>query len=244
MQSGTQLDRSELLQVYGHVRSGNNVLAASLQRRFYPSLDLKGEDGQYGHWSDRQFTEGSPYGKLIGSHEHFPQASLPGRTVYIHRDARAVAYSLWRSSHFMNVAWRGISFSEFLRRPLDWDATPGRRRNYRWYQRSRENVLQHWRRHVEGWLGSGDRSICCVGFEELILDPGRTIAAIGEVFSIEVPVRPRVDNTPLALVGYSPNEGSIAAWKSAFSDQDRKYYSSIIGKDFEEWRLAHGVGPP
>lgn len=74
-------DRNELLQVHGHIRSGNNLLAACLRLSFYPNSDLKGDDGYFGHWADRQVTEGSSYGKLVGTHEHY-KAVYPALVPY------------------------------------------------------------------------------------------------------------------------------------------------------------------
>lgn len=236
-------DRDRLLQVFGHIRSGNNLLAACLHLNFYPGSNLKGDDGYFGHWSDRQFAQGSTYGKLIGNHEHWAKASATRRAVYIHRDGRSVAYSVWRSAHFMNSAWLGIPFSEFLRRPIDWDATPGRRRQSRWYHQRRENIVEHWRRHITGWLGSGDKNICFVRYEDLVVDPARVILGISKFFDMQVaePARSQGVEVPKQPVGYSPNQGSNKAWMDAFSDEDLVFYRSIVGEDVDRLRAAHPV---
>lgn len=136
-----------------------------------------------------------------------------------------------------------MSFSEFLRRPIDWEATPARRRKQRLFGLGRENIVQHWRRHVAGWLGSGDARICFVRYEDLVERPASVLDGIVSFF------RPRLDLpqeasgivSPGGLVGFSPNQGSITAWQDAFSERDLSFYRSIVGYDFEELRDARGV---
>ena len=120
-----------MISVYSFPRSGSNYLQALLAANLYSALDLSVQ-GEWGHWSERKPIV-TPHGRLFGSHglpwNITPPAGLTareskGEAVYIYRDGRAVALSVYRSAGFTNPSWAGISFSDFLRRKLDWTLSP------------------------------------------------------------------------------------------------------------------------
>jgi hypothetical protein len=242
MATSSRLIRSHpdrLLKVYGHIRSGNNYLAECLRLNFYPDADLGGEPGYWGHWSDRQYTDGKAYGLLLGNHEHYRTARPEAGAIYVHRDGRAVAHSAWRSPHFMNAAWRGITLSDYLRKPIDWDATPAHRRRL---PIRRENIIQHWLRHVSGWLESGDPRVGFVRYEDLAGNPTRVVQAIADFFGLELAGASGHVSIPGKPVGYSPSSMPDSAWRNALSSDDLDFYDSIVGRDMAELRAAHALG--
>ena len=119
----------KLVKVYSHPRSGTHFLEAFLAKNFYKNMDLSTDKINWGHWSNRKIKEGgNPYGQLFG-HHFLPTASnfrSPG--IYILRDGRAVAYSVWKTENFIHKDIDGkISFSDFLKLPLDWLGSPSYR---------------------------------------------------------------------------------------------------------------------
>ena len=100
-----------------------------------------------------------------------------------------------------------------LRRPIDWDATPGRRRRRSWYRLNRENIIQHWRRHITGWLGSGDQHVYFVSYENLVEEPTRVISGVSDFFGIDLtgPTRSQGIQVSDVLVGFSPNQGWVCS---------------------------------
>jgi hypothetical protein len=216
------------LQVYGFPRSGNHYLIELLALNFYRGIDLQGTDGEVGHWADRQRVKGSRYGKLAGHHgppeDESGRATFdPTTAVYIYRDGRAVAASLYKSPHFKNPQWQGQSFSEFIRKPLDWAWSPGARAN------RGLNVIEHWREHLDLWRSCW--WVYKVQYELAVEDPAGTLDSIAARFDLG----PRTSyNLPELgeLVGWFPSGGVLTGWRSLWSADDLDYFWSIVKPDF------------
>ena len=111
-----------VVSVYSHPRSGTNFAAACLQMNFYPTANLRGRGGRAGHWAARFRIPGYPWARLCGGHGFYREGR--GRCVYVYRDGRDVAVSVFRTKGFLHPDWGALTFSEFLRTPLDWKGTP------------------------------------------------------------------------------------------------------------------------
>jgi bile-salt sulfotransferase len=209
--------------VASHPRSGTHLLLAYLRANFYRDidLDLRGSQGVWGHWADRQaFGDLIPNGLFSTTHQ-FPSRRRRDRsrpTVYIFRDGRAVALSLWRSSHFMNPAWEGITFAEFLRRKLDWEGTPGRR------SAPRETIAEHWSRHVCAWHSAPYSRRVTIRYEELVLEPERVLERLSATFAFLR--RPEATRRVEHRVGIAPNQARIDAWNEVFTAEDVEFFES------------------
>jgi bile-salt sulfotransferase len=209
--------------VASHPRSGTHLLLAYLRTNFYPDvdLDLRRSHRVWGHWADRQaFGDLVPNGLFRTTHE-FPSSRWRDRsrpTVYIFRDGRAVALSLWRSSHFVNPAWEGITLAEFLRRKLDWEGTPGRRST------PRETIAEHWSRHVCAWHSAPYPRCVTIRYEELVLEPERVLERLQAGFRFLR--RPKAPRRVEHKVGIAPNQARIDAWKEVFTPEDVEFFES------------------
>ena len=219
---------SNLIKVYSHPRSGTHYLQSFLARNFYPNLDLSSE-GQihYGHWSNKLLLEeGEPHMKISGDH-FFPEDSrMDKKMIYIYRDGRAVIASLF-NSFFYNNNWEGISFSEYLRKSIDWKGGPGQKKDYS------GNIVQHWFHHVDSWNNLGNNNLLIVNFEELKLNPVKIYLQIAKkfyprnfYFSKVFGVR-NLDKVA-DKVGIKPNQATIHSWKNLFSQEDLNFFYSQI----------------
>jgi hypothetical protein len=195
------------------------MIEALLQKNFYSDRDLSVE-GEWGHWSNRKkFEKPVPFGLLFGSH-HYVDAE---NSIYIYRDGRAVAYSLWKSEGFLNPYLRSLMFTDFIRCKLDWKNSPGYE-----VKPPRQTVFEQWHEHVN-WYLTRTKNVFCVRYEELVLFPDRIIEQIAVKFAL-----PFEKFKPLEeKVGPSPNDGTINAWKGVWFPEDNKYFHSIVPKDFK-----------
>lgn len=197
-----------MIKVYSHPRSGTNYLCALLAQNFYPHVDLTTQAGVVGHWANRAQVPANPHGKLFGGHGQPSRYKLNTQSVYIFRDGRDVSVSLWRSKHFKHPSWEGLTFSEFIRKPLDWLHSPGDKFN------NTQTVFEHWRTHLEKWQNSG---AVLVRFENLVINSERTLERI----AVATQSRMVVPFTALdGLVGWFPNAGKVAGWRDVMSDDD------------------------
>jgi hypothetical protein len=203
------------IKVYSHPRSGTHLLEATLAVNFYQNVNLEEDNVIWGHWSNRLKREDSnPYGKLFGSHI-FPTAvkSIDHPAIYIYRDPRAVAYSIWKTPNFLNPTWTEISFSDFLRKKLDWVGSPA------YKCRRKYTIFKHWEKHVLGWLKLTDNNenLIAIRYEELIENPTQVLMEISKKFSFDKKEDfQKVEQN----VGIFPNKGTVNSWKEAFTEND------------------------
>lgn len=215
--------------VYSHPRSGTHLLMASLERNFYQDVDTAMRGGKTGHWANRRDAEPTAWGEMFGSHRFYHEAQKwpDAAMFYVYRDGRDVAVSLWNAKAMQHPDWAGLTFSEFLQRPLDWRGTPGRG------ARPRLTIGEHWRAHLESWADKPDVMYVC--YETLVLYPYSVLMRAGafvEACCIDelVPVR--------ELVGVTPNRGRIGEWATVFSAEDTIYWHSVV--EFGFWGEHYG----
>ncbi len=178
-------------------------------------------------------TEGNEYGLLFGSHE------MPGSWVknikhpmiYICRDGRDVAYSIWKTPNFKNIEQKNIPFSEFLRTNIDWVGTPSHK-SY-----PKENIIQHWERHVTNWSKVKKKNLLIIRYEDLVLDPQKEYRRILKKFfplryfltkngwireNIEIVKKP---------IGLKPNNAKPNNWQTKYTKEDQNFFLSQIREE-------------
>lgn len=208
-----------LVKVYGFPRSGNHLVMELLANNFYDS-DLSSGGGMVGHWADRVPVPPVPNGQLSGHHGP-PDWGIEHPAVYVYRDGRAVAASLWRSPHFKHPRWNNGSFTDFLHAPLDWAYTPGQRA---W---PGQNVIQHWVSHLQEWVGQG---VLMVSYEQLCETPQHFLEMFMYRFNLPQPKRPW--HMPVRLVGHFPSGGVRTGWRDVWSDEDERWYFEQVPAGF------------
>ena len=224
---------TKYIKIYSHPRSGTHFLEAFLAKNFYKDEELSSNGSiYYGHWSNKILLEdGEPYHKLFGSHFFPVDSKKEDKMIYIYRDGRAVIASMWNSK-FYNKKWEGITFSEFLRKDIDWYGGPGQKKY------PKINIIQHWHQHIESWAINLNPNLLVIRFEDLKKNPEQSYLKICKKF---YPIKyyksiffglPNID--PIAKkVGISPNKANINSWKSLFSIEDLNYfYTQIPSKRF------------
>mgnify|MGYP001803819922 FL=1 len=108
----------EYIKVFSHPRSGTHFLESFVGENFYSGIDLSRKNVEWGHWKNRQIDkEGFKYGKLFGSHlPPYPSLKkIDYPVLYIYRDGRAVAHSLYNYEQFIVPGKEQITFRLFLR---------------------------------------------------------------------------------------------------------------------------------
>jgi len=213
---------SDLIKIYSHPRSGTHFLEAVIAENFYSSLELQINEVVWGHWANRKTSlDPNKYGKLFGSHE-YPSA-LPNikKGIYIYRDPRAVAYSIWKTPNFINPKLQGISFSDFLRSKLDWVGSPA------FQSRRKYSIIRHWEKHVKAWLkyANESRDIYVMKYEDLVEDTENTVKNVSYFFGIQPPLEIKKIIKPVGLL---PNKAMIDSWKDVFSEKDQKFVKNKI----------------
>ncbi len=215
------------IKVYSHPRSGTHFLEAFLAKNFYKGQNLSSDGPIYfGHWSNKILLEkGEPYHKLFGSHL-FPEKKITSKSIYIYRDGRDVIASIW-NSQFFNKDWEGITFSEFLRRDIDWYGGLGQN------QRIKMNIVQHWYKHVNDWHNFKNEDLLIINFEDLKNNPVELYNFISKKFFFLKFLKNRLTGfknvDPInQKVGLSPNMARINSWKTLFSEEDLEFFFSQI----------------
>lgn len=218
--------RRRILRVYSYPRSGTNWLLALLSQAFYGRVSLV--ETVTGHWSERVPII-APDRLLRGGHISYRQA-FRGPYVYLFRDGRDVALSLWRTKIFQHASWHDMSFAEFLQRPLDWHESP--REQAKDVTRT---VAEHWMRHLESWQDVPHA--CFVRYEDLLLHTESEVARIAAF----VGRRPLPAGDDIKGIGPSPSgDYRTQKWKDVFTQEDLDYFFSIVPEDF--WGLWKGNG--
>lgn len=215
--------RRGLLKVYGHPRSGMNWLLALLEQALEGHVSLV--ETITGHWSHRVGVT-APDRWLRGGH-HFYNDQQNGPRVYLFRDGRDVALSLWHTKEFQDASWHKLSFAEFLRKPLDWQATPKQRCRY---TDEALTIAEHWKAHLFSWQNAP--GTCFVRYEDLLRhtesEVTRIVAFVGR--------RPLPGVGNVTGVGPSPSGDYRAAkWRGVFTDDDLDYFFKFVPRDF--WGL-------
>jgi bile-salt sulfotransferase len=160
-----------------------------------------------------------PYAELFGSHALQPQGSND-RAIYIVRDGRDVALSLWAWKGMRTKESENASFSEYIRTKIDWQGAPGAR------ARPTETLFEHWVRHVENYRSSG---FFIVRYEDLCLDPELVLKSVAERFDLV----PAVElDTAEERVGWNPGSGGVMKWQRELGKEELELFDSIVPRGF------------
>jgi len=205
----------ELIKVYSHPRSGTHMMMNLLGRNFYPTRDLSWLETEWGHWSDRHKDKiRNPYARLFGSHDFVDEVQYAGPKVYVYRDGRAVALSVWK---FLGSEQ---PFPKFLRTKLDWSGTPGRRAT------PTKTIAEHWYDHVSGWLNKMPPRTVFVRYEDLLADPATQLQRVSYEFNLHISKHVDVDER----VGILPGDDPFV-WKKQFTTADLDYFHTVVPED-------------
>lgn len=208
----------KIVKVFSHPRSGTRFFQTLLKANFYQNVDTWRKGGRAGHWANRQVVGASPVSKLWG--DHGPWREKYGKCFYVYRDGRDVALSFWRSKMMQHPDWHRLSLSEYLRRPLDWKWTPGGQ------SKSEMTIAEHWRMHLGRWKKKP--GVCYVRYEDLVLNTEGEIRRIARFLNVKISKVHSVNK----LVGHSPNEGLVGAWRRHFTDADLNFFLSHVERSF------------
>lgn len=190
-----------------------------LERTFYGNIGMA--SAITGHWSE-PVTVLAPPLRLHGGHQ-FYHAGLLGPRVYLYRDGRDVALSLWRTKAFQHQGARDLGFSEFLRAPLDWHATPRRR------AKPYLTIVEHWLAHVNSW---DDAPAYFLRYENLLTDRAAEITRLGKFLGLE----PDMEALDVEPVGPFPSgDHRVSKWRDGFNSDDLDYFHQIVPAD--HWGL-------
>ncbi len=218
----------EYVTVYSHPRSGTHFLEAFIAKNFYKDVDLSTTATEWGHWNNRKIMEnGNIYGKLFGSHQ-YPLSGhkrLNYPIIYIYRDGRAVAYSIWKTENFINPKEKGISFSDFLRKNIDWIGSPA------FKCKEKMTIAEHWLRHVKGWekIAKDNSNILFLNYEALINNPYSAYQKIHHKFFKDYILLGESEIDPIKkTVGLLPNQGTKDSWKSIFTTEDNAFFKAKV----------------
>lgn len=228
---GRYFEERNIIKVYSHPRSGTHFLEAFLAKNLYPNKSLHVANVTWGHWANRLKREnGNEYGLLFGSH-NFPGKwikDIKHPMIYIYRDGRDVAYSVWKTPNFIHPQYKDIPFEEFLSLKLDWEGSPGNK------SQPTENIAQHWERHVHEWHKVQANNLLIIRYEELKTKPQKIFETIMKKF---YPLRyilykiflyrPKIDpiNTP---IGLKPNQARTQEWLNIFSPEDEMFFLNQV----------------
>lgn len=219
--------KQKYIKVYSHPRSGTHFLEAFLAENFYQNKDLSLDKVNWGHWSNRKVKEdGNPFGQLFG-HHYFPTTKnfkSPG--VYIIRDGRAVAFSIWKTPNFLHKDIdKKNSFSDFLNTPLDWSGSPSNKTN------EGLTIFEHWAKHCGEWIkfSENKRGLLIIYYEDLVNNPYEVYLKIKRFnfkFKRKLPVSKL--NKISKPTGLLPNQAKINSWDEKFSKYDLELFDSVI----------------
>ena len=222
-------NNDNLVKVYSHPRSGTHFLEAFLTKNFYAKKDLSINEVTWGHWSNRKLNpNGNPYGKLFGSHLFGNLINTPNRKIYIIRDGRSVAYSVWKTDNFIHKDLQEISFKEFLRTKIDWHGTPALE------SLPKYTIIEHWHMHVNSWLEleKKDNNLLVIYYEDLVSNPYDIYLKIHDkFFSKKKKLYKDQLDTIKKPVGLLPNKAIKDSWKEVFDKDDIDYFLSIVDEN-------------
>lgn len=212
--------------IFGHPRSGTNFVCATMKMAFLPDKDYTEYHGstiKSGHWANRHKIPPTPAFRLRGGH-HFYRGACG---IYVYRDGRDVAASLWNTKELQHPDWAELSFSEFLQKPLDWKGSPGRKAD------TDMNIVQHWLAHVKSWKNKKD--VFVLAYEEMLDKPRECLFSIAKFFELDEPDNLLEFELPTEPCAPFAEVGGYGKWRDVFSADDLEYFYSIVPVDY--WAL-------
>ena len=225
----------KLVKVYSHPRSGTHFLEAFLAQNFYKKKDLSINQITWGHWSNQKIKEdGNLYGLLFGHHFFPTQNNFKKPGIYIIRDGRAVAYSIWKTQNFLHKDIDGkIPFSDFLRTPLDWTGSPSRKTD------EGLTIFEHWTKHCDEWIkfSNATKKLLIIYYEDLVHDPYKVYLRIKSFnFKYRKKLSIKYLDTIKKPTGLLPNKAKTDSWQEIFTKDDLELFLTEVSnyKKLEE----------
>lgn len=214
------------VKVFGFARSGVHLVAHLIARNFYRGQESRLQKPiQVGHWL-KAYDFPDPVGRLIGGFDKPDPVAGDEPAVYVYRDGRACALSIWCTPYFTS---HDQPFAEFLRTPLDWLWHPGR--PYALNFLESRTIFEMWHGHVSAWMAElGKHQLFFVRYESLLDDPQTWIQGIGERFDLTPTSKTFV--SVKTLVSPMPNDGKRNAYLGYMDMLDLELYDKIVPKDF------------
>ena len=248
--------------VYGFIRSGNHLLAATLQRAFFPEIEPRTvRNSGTGHWSQRKgpatyLVDGEdqgeeelaiPYGSILGTHVLPNQRRInPKASIYVIRDGRDVLLSCYNWAKLRRPDQEEMTFSEFIRAPIDWRGTPG----IKVEPKKGYTIVHHWRDHVAAWIKSG---VFLVRYEGVARIPKIAVSRVAKRFGL-TPGKWR----SVGPVGWEPSgeygtRANVGTWRHHWSKRDLAFFDKVVGLEHpgrydvepetDYWNLRHAIYP-
>jgi len=214
------------VKVFGFARSGTHLLAHLIAQNFYRGQESRLQKPvKIGHWL-KAYDYPDPVGRLIGGFDKPDPTAGSEPAVYVYRDGRACALSIWRTPYFTAY---DQPLAEFLRTPLDWLWYPGR--PYALSFLESRTVFEMWHAHVNAWMTElGKRQLFFVRYESLLDDPQGWTQKIGERFDLTPTSKTFMSvKTP---VGPTPNDGNRHSYLGYMDMLDLELYDTIVPRDF------------
>ncbi len=211
------------LKVYGFPRSGSHYLMALLAKNYYKNADLSTGPGGVGHWADRVQVVGSEHGKLAGHHGPPSWGYAPDKSIYIWRNGRAVAASVFRSPHFINPARKYLDFEEFIQYTIDWRWSPGNSS-----PGTTKTIIEHWVEHLQLWRKT---KAFLVNYEDAVQHPRALLCRIANQFDLPIVLGEDCKED----VGWFPSGGRLDGWREIWTDECEDYYSEVVPVGFYGW---------
>jgi hypothetical protein len=199
------------MKIYSHPRSGTNFARALIGYSLFDRLEY--DRVVTGHWSKR--TKASEPNIWFRGLHPFYRSSLEGPRIYLYRDGRDVARSMWRTKGFRS---EDNDFSTFLRMPLDWRVSPGHP-----IKHEGATIVEHWKRHLDSWHGAPNTYF--VRYEDLLLNPEDELRRI----AIFLGRRFRGVRSIEDDVGPFPSQNhKVSKWKDFYTQEDLNYFYSVV----------------
>jgi len=201
------------MDLYAHEHSGINWSHIFVHHAFQGQSDTGIRKA--GHWSQRYWGT-SIAGSPLEIKHGFYDAGITGDKIYLYRDGRDVAVSMWRNVRFRAPGEKDKTFSEFLETPLNWYHDDGSLD----VAHSGMTVVAHWKAHLDSWYGAPDTLF--LRYEDLLTNPSDTLDTIEAFLGIQILGEPTIAT------------GSIR-WPDFFTAGDLTVFFNIVPIDY--WGL-------
>ena len=220
------------MRIMSYPRSGTHYLAAMVHTHLYnasPAQRRTVDSRRTGHVSrraeatpfhyDGAIQSGElieePYGTLVGTHR-LPNGRETDK-VYIVRDGRDVALSLYRWTKYRSAGDQNLTFSAYMRKPRDWGHILGGGEHYMCA------FWSYWVRHVDMWTQHTNAHV--VHYEQLLQAPLETLRSIAEHFGMTRPVNAE----PLGPTGWNPGSHfRVGRWTDELSAEDKALFDNTV----------------
>ena len=194
--------------VFGFTQSGAELLASMVAQYLYPDTDYSGMvPDTTTHWSR------SPKGAVANLGAKLLGAESREKKLYVYRDGRDVMRDLYDNTDARADEELDFSFRLFLRKNLNWRNNPSTSVS----PRRGKSLLWHWREQLDSWKAKEGDDVLLVRYEELVLDPQRTLSTIASWLGVPAPRRVEL-----------PGELGVAQWVEAWGPSNKALFKNSV----------------